>query len=146
MELVAEFLDVWLQTRKAEDIDPDELSGVIDFIYEVQPPPGRWALIEVRPRELKDYITVYVRSNGQEQSMMKQGDWKLSKRYVELLKKGYEPTPIILAGAEDPDSHERGITLIDGRHRIYAADEAGIDSIMAYLPAKHLPMMKEAKT
>jgi hypothetical protein len=147
MELVSEFIDVWLQTRKSEDIDASELSGVIDFIYDVEPAPGKWALIEVKPSELKSYITVYVSPDGVERkTMMKQGDWRLSKRYVQLLNKGYEPTPIIIAGAEDPDTKERGITLIDGRHRIYAADEAGLDSIMAYIPRKHLPMMKEAKT
>jgi len=143
MDLVSEFLDIWLQTRKIDDIDNDELAGVIDAIYEFQPSPGDWVLIEVRPQEIASYISVYVNSRGQEKEMMRQKDYRLRDQYVNLLKKGYNPTPIIITGATD-DSGEQGIALLDGRHRTHAAIAAGLTSIEAYIPRLDLPKLEAA--
>jgi len=144
-DLVGEFLDIWLQTRKAEDIDASELAGVIDVLYDFQPVPGKWVLIEVRPKELARYISTYVNAKGQRKKMMKGKDVKLSKAYVKLLKKKYEPTPIMLAGIADEVTGEDGVVLIDGRHRIFAAVEAGIPTILAYINKDGLEKMDKAK-
>lgn len=144
MDLVAEFLDIWFQTRKSEDIDPGELAGVIDSLYECQPPPGEWILIEAKPTELRDYITVYVDPDGKEKKMMARKDTKLMKQYVKLLTKGYEPTPIMIAGAIDEETGEHGIVLIDGRHRIFAAIENSVETIQAYIPKEDLSKMDAA--
>ena len=194
-DIVTEFLDIWLQTRKAEDIDPGELAGVIDTIYEFQSPsaitdetfdtmdalaallgtqldsresedinprvlaeiansiyyprisppsPGCWALIEVRPTEIRDYITIYVDADGNQKKMITKKDERLMKQYVKLLNMGYEPTPIIIAGAIDDDTKEEGIILIDGRHRTYAAIANGVSVIRAYIPKADLPKMDKA--
>lgn len=143
-ELVMEFLDIWFQTRKAEDIDASELAGVIDVLYDFQPVPGEWVLIEVRPEELARYISTYVNAKGQRKEMMKDKDVKLSKAYVKLLKKKYEPTPIMLAGISDEVTGEDGVVLIDGRHRIYAAVEAKIPKILAYINKDGLEKMDKA--
>jgi hypothetical protein len=145
IDLVAEFLDIWLQTRKPEDIDPGELAGVIDVLYDIEGVPGHWVLIAVRPKELKRYISTYIRSDGTTGTMMQDSDVSLSKEYVRLLKKGHEPPPIMLAGAEDPDTGAQGVTLIDGRHRIYAAVMAKLKEIPAYIPKEDLPMMEKAE-
>lgn len=143
MDLVSEFLDIWLQTRKNEGIDPDELAGVIDAIYEFQPSPGDWVLVEVRPQEIAAYISIYVNSKGEEKEMMRQKDFKLRDQYVKLLQKGYDPTPIIITGATD-DSGEQGIALLDGRHRTHAAIAAGLNTIEAYIPRLDLPKLEAA--
>lgn len=144
MDLVNEFLDIWLQTRKNEDIDPGELAGVIDTIYEFQPSPGDWILIEVRPSEISAYITIYVTADGKEKEMMARKDFKLRDQYVKLIQKGYDPTPIIIAGATDDDTGEQGIVLLDGRHRTHAAIAAGVQTIQAYIPRQDLPKMDAA--
>jgi hypothetical protein len=144
MDIIAEFLDIWLQTRKSEDIDPGELAGVIDTVYEFAPSPGCWSLIEVRPTEIRDYITVYVDANGKQKKMMAKKDEKLTRQYVKLLTKGHEPTPIIISGATDDDTKEEGIVLLDGRHRTYAAIASGILTIQAYIPTEDLPKMAKA--
>lgn len=144
MDLVNEFLDIWLQTRKNEDIDPGELAGVIDTIYEFQPSPGDWVLIEVKPSEISAYITIYVTADGKEKEMMARKDFKLRDQYVKLLQKGYDPTPIIIAGATDEDTGEQGIVLLDGRHRTHAAIAAGVHTIQAYIPRTDLPKMDAA--
>jgi hypothetical protein len=143
MDLVSEFLDIWLQTRKNEAIDPDELAGVIDVIYECQPSPGDWVLIEVRPSEIASYISSYVNSKGEEKAMMAMKDYKLRDKYVNLLNRGYKPTPIIITGATE-DTGEQGIGLIDGRHRIHSYVAAGIESIEAYIPRLDLPKLQHA--
>lgn len=147
MDLVTEFLDIWIQTRKPKDIDTDELAGVIDVMYEFQPVPGKWVVIEVKPKELAQYINVYINDKGQEKPMMSARDNKLSAKYVELLKKGYEPTPIMIAGAteKNKETGEHGIVLIDGRHRIYSFIEANHETCLAYIPHKDLPKMAMAK-
>jgi hypothetical protein len=145
MDLVAEFLDVWLQTRKAQDIDPGELAGVIDVVYDIEPTPGSWILIAVKPQELRRYISTYIRSDGTTGDMMQPKDVSLAKEYVKLLRRGHEPPPIIIAGAEDPDDGTEGVTLIDGRHRIHAAAMAKLKEIQAYIPKEDLPMMKKAE-
>jgi hypothetical protein len=71
-------------------------------------------------------------------------DWSLTNRYKQLLQKGFEPTPIFISGAEDDQTGEKGIILIDGRHRIYAAAEEGRTEIQAYIPKRDLPMFGEA--
>ena len=144
IDLVAEFLDIWLQTRKSESIDPGELAGVIDTIYEFQPTPGKWILIEVKPTEIGDYITTYVNARGKEKKMMAKKDTKLTKQYVKLLDQGFDPTPIMIAGASDEETGEQGIALIDGRHRTYAAIENKIATIQAYIPEVDLPKMDAA--
>jgi hypothetical protein len=146
MDLVTEFLDIWIQTRKPKDIDTDELAGVIDVLYDFQPSPGRWVVIEVKPKELAQYINIYINHRGEEKPMMSSRDNKLSAKYVELLKKGYEPTPIMIAGAtEKNDDGEYGIVLIDGRHRIYSFIEAEHETCLAYIPYKDVPKMAMAK-
>lgn len=145
MDLISEFLDIWLQTRKNPDIDPGELAGVIDTIYDYQPSPGKWILIDVKPAELKQYITTYVGPDGKERKMIRQKDVKLSSAYIDLIQKGHLPTPIFIAGVEDPDDGTEGIVLLDGRHRIHSAVEAGLQTIEAYLPHGHLPCMDAAK-
>jgi hypothetical protein len=138
-------LDIWLQTRKAEDIDTDELAGVIDVMYDFQPVPGEWVTVEVKPKELQQYINVYIDADGKAKKMMAKKDTALMKKYVALLKKGFEPTPIIIAGATDQDdSGEEGIVLIDGRHRIHAFIDAGIEKCLAYIPLEDLPKMDKA--
>jgi len=145
MDLITEFLDIWIQTRKSKDIDTDELAGVIDVLYDFQPTPGRWVVIEVKPKELAQYINVYIDHRGREKPMMSARDNKLSAKYVELLKKNYEPTPIMIAGAtEKGDNGEYGIVLIDGRHRIYSFIEAGHETCLAYIPYNDLPKMAMA--
>jgi len=144
MDIIAEFLDIWLQTRKSEDINPGELAGVIDTVYEFAPSPGCWSLIEVRPTEIRDYITVYVDANGKQKKMMAKKDEKLTQQYVKLYAKGHEPTPIIISGAVDDDTKEEGIVLLDGRHRTYAAIASGIGTIQAYIPTEDLPKMAKA--
>ena len=143
-DLVSEFLDIWLQTRKNEDIDPKELAGVIDVLYDFQPVPGKWVLIEVRPKELARYISTYVDAQGRQKKMMSKKDKKLSKAYVRLLKKGFEPTPLMIAGIKDSVTNEEGIVLIDGRHRIFAAIEAGVDTLLAYINEEGLDKMDKA--
>ena len=143
-ELVVEFLDIWLQTRKLEDIDPQELAGVIDVLYDFEPVPGKWTLIEVKPKEIAKYISTYVNAKGEKKEMMQSKDKKLSQAYVRLLKKGYEPTPIMIAGIEDEVTGEEGIVLIDGRHRIHAAVEADIPIIKAYINNHGLEKMDKA--
>ena len=143
IDLVSEFLDIWLQTRKNEAIDPGELAGVIDAIYEFQPSPGDWVLVEVKPREIAAYISIYVNSRGEEKEMMRQKDYKLRDKYVTLLQRGYTPTPIIITGATD-DSGEQGIALLDGRHRTHAAITAGVETIEAYIPRLDLPRLAAA--
>ena len=146
MDLVTEFLDIWIQTRKSPDIDTDELAGVIDVLYDFQPVPGKWVVVEVRPKELAQYINVYVNHRGEEKPMMSAKDNKLSAKYVELLSKGYEPTPIMIAGAtEKNDQGEHGIVLIDGRHRIYAFIKAEHETCLAYIPYKDVPKLAMAK-
>jgi hypothetical protein len=145
IDLVAEFIDIWLQTRRPEDIDPGELAGVIDVIYDIEPVPGQWTLIAVRPDELKRYIRTYIRSDGTTGDMMRPRDVSLAKEYVKLLRRGHEPPPIIIAGAEDPDTKTEGITLIDGRHRIHAAAMAGLKELPAYIPKDAIPMMEKAE-
>jgi hypothetical protein len=144
MDIIAEFLDIWLQTRKSEDINPGELAGVIDTVYEFAPSPGCWALIEVIPTEIRDYITLYVDAHGKQKKMMAKKDERLMKQYVKLLEKGYEPTPIIISGAVDDDTKEEGIVLLDGRHRTYAAIANNIGKILAYIPKADLPKMSKA--
>jgi phosphoglycolate phosphatase-like HAD superfamily hydrolase len=143
-DLIEEFLDIWLQTRKAEDIDASELAGVIDVLYDFQPVPGHWVLIEVRPKELARYISTYVNAKGQRKKMMEDKDVRLSKAYVKLLKKKYEPTPIMIAGISDEVTGEDGIVLIDGRHRIHAAVAAKIPTILAYINKSGLDKMDKA--
>jgi len=143
-DLVSEFLDIWLQTRKNEDIDPKELAGVIDVLYDFQPVPGKWVLIEVRPKELARYISTYVNAEGKSKKMMSKRDKKLSTSYVRLLKKGFEPTPIMIAGIQDEVTKEDGIVLIDGRHRIFAAVAAGVDTLLAYINKDGLDKMDKA--
>jgi hypothetical protein len=144
MDIIAEFLDIWLQTRKSEDIDPGELAGVIDTVYEFESSSGLWSLIEVRPTEIRDYITVYVDANGKQKKMMAQKDERLMRQYVKLLTKGHEPTPIMIAGAVDDDTKEEGIVLLDGRHRTYAAIANNVAKIKAYIPKEDLPKMEKA--
>ena len=147
MDAASDILEIWLQTRKSEDIDPRELAKMVDAIYLPQntsASPGCWALIEVRPTEIRDYITVYVDSDGRQKKMMAQKDERLMSQYVKLLAKGYEPTPIIIAGAVDDDSGEEGIVLLDGRHRTYAAISNGVSIIRAYIPKADLPKMAKA--
>lgn len=143
-DLVDEFLDIWLQTRKNEDIDPKELAGVIDVLYDFQPVPGKWVLIEVRPRELASYISTYVNAKGRTKQMMSKDDTTLSSAYVGLFKKGFEPTPIMIAGIDDEVTGEEGIVLIDGRHRIFAAIEAGVETLLAYINKDGLGKMDKA--
>jgi hypothetical protein len=143
-DLVMEFLDIWLQTRKNEDIDPQELAGVIDVLYDFQPVPGKWVLIEVKPKELAEYIATYINAEGERREMMQKKDVALSREYVKLLKKGFEPTPIMIAGIKDEVTGEDGIVLIDGRHRIFASIDADIDIIKAYINKDGLKMMDKA--
>ncbi len=143
-DLVMEFVDIWLQTRKNEDIDPQELAGVIDVLYDFQPVPGKWVLIDVKPRELAAYISTYVNAKGEKRQMMQQKDKALSRQYVSLLKKGYEPTPLMIAGINDSVTGEPGIVLIDGRHRIYAAIAADVEKLKAYINLDGLEMMDKA--
>jgi len=147
MDLVTEFIDIWIQTRKPKDIDTDELAGVIDVMYDFQPSPGKWVIIEVKPQELAQYINVYINDKGEEKPMMSAKDNRLSGKYVELLKKGYEPTPIMIAGATEKNeaTGEHGIVLIDGRHRIYAFIEAKHETCLAYIPYNDLPKMAAAQ-
>lgn len=145
IDLVGEFIDIWLQTRKAEDIDAGELAGVIDVLYDFQPVPGKWILIEVKPTELAQYISTYITAKGERKQMMQNKDHKLSDAYVKLLKKNYEPTPIMIAGITDGVTGEQGIILIDGRHRIHAAVKSGIPTIFAYINKEGLEMMNMAK-
>jgi hypothetical protein len=144
IDLVAEFLDIWLQTRRSEDISPEELAGVIDVMYDVQTPPGNWSLIEVRPGELRNYIQVYIKPDGRHAPMMSKRDEKLSGEYKNLLQKGYKPTPIIIAGTEG-DNREEGIFLIDGRHRIHSAADLGIQKMEAYIPTKQINTLRKAR-
>ncbi|HUV13232.1 MAG TPA: hypothetical protein VMY18_06290, partial [Acidobacteriota bacterium] len=143
-DLVVEFLDIWLQTRKLEDIDPKELGGVIDVLYDFEPVPGKWILIEVRAAEMAKYISTYINARGESKVMMQEKDKKLSNAYVKLLKKGYEPTPIMIAGIVDEVSGEEGIVLIDGRHRIHAAIAAGVTILKAYINKSGLEKMDKA--
>ena len=143
MHVCTQLLDIWLQTRASENIDAGDLAGVFDSIYEIEPHPGRWALIAVRPEELRAYIRIYIKNGKEQQNMLRNKDVKLISQYVKLLKKGYVPTPIILAGAED-DFGKNGIQLIDGRHRIHSACKAGIQLIQAYIPVSELHMMDDA--
>lgn len=144
IDLVGEFLDIWLQTRKSEDIDAGELAGVIDTLYDFQPTPGKWVLIEVKPTELAKYISVYVTAEGERKQMMSKKDHKLSESYVKLFKKKYEPTPIMLAGIVDEVTGEQGIVLLDGRHRIYAAIKAKIPTLLAYINADGIEHLEKA--
>lgn len=144
IDLVNEFLDIWLQTRRSQDIHPGELAGVIEVLYEIQPSPGSWRLVEVRPHELKRYIRVYIRSDGSRAPMMRQRDQKLSLEYQKLLKKGYKPTPIMLAGSQNEDGGEEGIMLIDGRHRIHSTADLEIPTIEAYIPTSDIQMFRKA--
>lgn len=145
IDLVGEFLDIWLQTRKSEDIDPGELAGVIDVLYDFQPSPGEWILIEVRPKELAEYISVYITAKGERKKMMSKKDKKLSASYVKLFKKGHEPTPIMLGGIADSVTGEEGVVLIDGRHRIFAAIDANVPTLPAYINKNGLKYLKAAK-
>lgn len=144
IDLVAEFLDVWLATRKAGSIDPGELAGVIDVMYDMAPPGTKWALLEVRPHELARYINVYMRDDRSGGEMMKSADHTLKSTYVGWIKKGHAPPPIMISGVIDESDGESGVLLIDGRHRIYAAIDAGMTAIKAYLPVKHIPFMDKA--
>ena len=143
-DLVTEFIDIWLQTRKNQDIDPKELAGVIDVLYDFQPVPGKWVLIEVRPAELARYISTYINDKGDHKRMMAKKDKKLSSAYVKLLKKGFEPTPLMIAGIKDSVTGEDGVVLIDGRHRIYAAVAAGVEKLLAYINKDGLDKMDKA--
>jgi hypothetical protein len=145
IDLVCEFIDIWLQTRKAKDIDPRELSGVIDVLYDFQPVPGEWVLVEIRPAELAQYITTYINDKGTRQQMMQEKDHKLSNAYVKLFKKKYQPTPLIIAGVADEVTGEEGIVLIDGRHRTFAAIKAGVPTLLAYINKSGLEMLDKAK-
>jgi uncharacterized ParB-like nuclease family protein len=144
IDLVAEFLETWLVTRMAETIDPGELAGVIDVLYEMAPSGTMWAIIEIRPHELARYITTYVRDGEEVGTMMSTEDNTLRDTYASWIRKGHETPPIIIAGVVDEDDGGKGIMLIDGRHRIHAAVAAGKETILAYIPVEHLPMMKEA--
>jgi hypothetical protein len=144
MDLVHEFLDIWLQTRRAADINSGELAGVIDVLYEVEPSPGKWRLVEVSPKQLKNYIRVYIRSDGSRAPMMRKRDIKLSSAYKNLLKKGHKPTPIMLAGTQNENGGEEGIILIDGRHRIHSAADLGIEKMEAYIPNSDIGMFRKA--
>jgi len=144
MDLVPEFLDIWLQTRRPQDIKTDNIAGVIDALYDFQPVPGQWIVIEARPKELGNYINVYINAEGKKRPMMRARDTALSQKYVQLLEKGYEPTPIMIAGAGDKQTGEEGIVLIDGRHRIFSAIAAGRETILAYIPLQDLPKMDKA--
>ena len=144
IDLVGEFLDIWLQTRKAEDIDPGELAGVIDVLYDFQPTPGKWILIEMRPTEMAEYISTYITAKGKYKEMMTKKDHKLSNAYAKLFKKKYEPTPIMLAGVVDAVTGEEGVVLIDGRHRIHAAVQAKIPTILAYINKNGLEHLEKA--
>jgi hypothetical protein len=144
IDLVAEFLDVWLATRKLGSIDPGELAGVIDVLYDMAPPGTKWALLEVRPHELAAYINVYMRDDQSGGEMMKSADHSLKNTYVGWIRKGHQPPPIMISGVIDEEDGDKGILLIDGRHRIHAAVEAGLATIQAYLPVEHIPFMDEA--
>jgi len=151
VHLVDEFLHIWFSTRReTKFIRANELAGVIDMLYEVDPAPGQWVIVEVRPQELKKYISVYRKERPQggkateTKNMMQDHDWTLTRRYKQLLDKGFEPTPIFLSGAESDDG-EKGIMLVDGRHRIYSAAEQGHTMMLAYIPLRDLPMFKEAR-
>ena len=138
MELVHEFIDIWLQTRKTEDLDAGEMAGVIDVLYEFQPSPGGWICVRMNPQELKDHIREYIRADGTRAKMMSKRDLAFAKAYVGLMNKGHEPTPIMIAGAENPTTKEKGITLIDGRHRIHASVIGKRPEILVYIPEDDL--------
>lgn len=146
MDLVTEFLDIWIQTRKPQDIDTDELAGVIDVMYDFAPVPGQWVTIEVRPKELQQYINVYINHEGKAKPMMSNKDKALTAKYVALLQRGFDPTPIIIAGATDQDEKtgEQGIVLLDGRHRIHSFIAAGRQTCLAYIPLEDVPKMDAA--
>lgn len=145
LDVVAEFLEVWLRTRRLQGIDPGELAGVIDVLYDCAPAGTEWVTILLRPQELARYITVYMKDEDDGGAMMKGRDTKLSTKYKEWLQRGHEPPPILVAGAENDDGTERGIMLIDGRHRIYASIAAGMTTIKAYIPKEHLPYLQDAE-
>jgi hypothetical protein len=145
LDVVAEFLEVWINTRRPQAIDPGELAGVIDVLYDCAPAGTEWVTILARPQELADYITVYMKDDNDGGAMMKGRDNKLSAKYKEWLQRGHQPPPILLAGAENDEGTERGIMLIDGRHRIHAAIAAGLQTIKAYIPKDHLSYMDAAE-
>ena len=158
MDVVSDFIDIWLQTREAEDIDSDELAGVIEGIYQGEGEDRKWMVVYLKPEELRDYIKYYVHSDrssddsgeekdGENRPMMADYDHKLSAEYVKLIKEGYDSPPIIVSGAEDEETDPpvRGLYLIDGRHRIYAACDADVKKITAYIPVEYFTYLKEAK-
>lgn len=145
LDVVAEFLEVWINTRRPQAIHPGELAGVIDVLYDCAPPGTEWVTILLRPQELASYITIYMKDDDDGGAMMKGRDTKLSAKYKEWLQRGHEPPPILVAGAANDDGTERGIMLIDGRHRIHAAIAAGLTTIKAYIPKDHLPYLKDAE-
>lgn len=144
LDVVAEFLAIWLNTRLQHAIDPGELAGVIDVLYDCAPPGTIWTTLEVRPDEMAKYITTYMKDDGEGGDMMKGRDEKLSAKYKEWIEKGHEPPPILLSGVTDEDG-SRGIMLIDGRHRIFSAIDAGLKTIKAYLPIEQVECMKDAE-
>jgi hypothetical protein len=143
MQLVDEFIDIWLQTRKPEDIDCGELAGVIDVLYETQPSPGGWVLVRMDPQQLKDHIREYIRDDGTRAPMMRKRDVAFAKAYVGLMTKGHESTPIMVMGAENPKTGEKGLALIDGRHRIHAHVMAKRPEILVYIPADDVRFLEE---
>jgi hypothetical protein len=145
MDVVAEFLETWLTTRRTKAISSGELAGVIDVLYDCAPPGTEWSTVEMRPDQLASYITTYMKDEADGGAMMKGRDEKLSSKYREWIEHGHQPPPILIAGAEDPRDGSRGIMLIDGRHRIFASIEAGLKTIKAYIPTEHLPLLNDAE-
>jgi len=143
IHIITEFLDIWFQTRRSQDLCASSLAGVIQGIYDASPGDGAWALVSLRPTELRDYITTYLKNGVMQKAVIAEKDVKLYAKYASLLRQGYMPTPVIIAGAED-DCKTQGIYLIDGRRRIYSACIAEKKTMKAYIPVKDLEMLKKA--
>lgn len=133
-EVVGDLLEAWAGSfdtkeaaHKAEDV-----AGIIDLMYEVQPVPGAWARVKVSTSQLLEHL----------QLPMESSDWGKAAMYgARLQAESEKPPPIILVGAEEDG--RRGLALLDGRRRIHAASIAGKDRIEAWVPEEHLGVMGE---
>ena len=146
IDLVAQLWEMWAHPPSGGKIDPDELAGVVDLLYDNIPSSecqysdkkDTWTLVELYVEPLKKYL---VRGMGMETE-----DWKRSNEYSKKNLRGFEIPPIFLSGGVGNYKGKTigGIALLDGRHRIFGAIRSKTETIPAFIPASQLPFLKAA--
>lgn len=135
-EVVGDLLELWVLavSRQEPTHKPEDIAGIIDLMYEVEPVPGKWVLVAASTSQLLRHIDL----------PMQEDDWRRAAMYgARLQAEGGTSPPIILVGAEDGEA--RGIALLDGRRRIHAAAIAAAETVEAWVPEQHLGMLSESE-